>query len=81
MAKSKSAIYYASHPAARKAKQAYDAKLNARPSQVNKREESNLKRAQAKRKGQNITGKDWDHHSRRFVSIKFNRGRKGEGGR
>lgn len=80
-ARSRSAKYYASHPVARKKKQAYDRKLNDRPAQVNKREESNKKRYQAKRRGQNIRGKDWDHATGRFVSVATNRGRLGEGGR
>lgn len=79
--KSKSARYYASHPEARRKKQAYDRKLNARPSQVKKRVESNEKRRIAKRNGQDIRGKDWDHAVKRFVLSKTNRGRLGEGGR
>jgi hypothetical protein len=78
---SRSAIYYRNNPAAAKRKQAYDKKLNSRPSQVNKREESNLKRAQAKRRGTNINGKDYDHAVRRFVKSSTNRGRANEGGR
>lgn len=67
--------------ASRKKKKAYDKKLNSRPEQIKKRVESNRKRAQAKKKGQNIKGKDYDHSVNRFVKIKTNRGRKGEGGR
>lgn len=81
MAKSRSARYYASHPEAREKKARYDTRLNDRPAQVNKREESNKKRYQAKKRGQNIKGKDYDHAVNRFVSVKTNRGRKGEGGR
>lgn len=81
MAKSRSAKFYASHPASRAKKQRYDARLNDRPEQVNKREESNKKRYNAKKNGQNIRGKDYDHATNRFVSIKTNRGRAGEGGR
>ena len=29
--------------------------------------------------GQNITGKDYDHKTKRFVSIKANRGNRGKG--
>lgn len=79
--KSKSARFYAANPESRRKKQAYDAKLNRRPAQVKKRVESNQKRRDARKRGQNITGKDWDHKVRRFVSIKTNRGRRGEGGR
>lgn len=80
-AKSASAKYYASHPEARKKKAAYDTKLNQRPEQVKKRTESNKKVAEAKKKGQNIQGKDYDHAVNRFVKSSTNRGRAGEGGR
>lgn len=78
---SKSAEYYRKNPEARKKKQAYDATLNKRPAQVKKRVESNAKRREAKKKGQNIKNKDYDHSTNRFVSVKTNRGRRGEGGR
>jgi hypothetical protein len=81
MSLSASALYYRLHPESRKKKQAYDTKLNARPQQIKKRSESNAKRREAKAKGQDIKGKDYDHAVNRFVSVKRNRGRKGEGGR
>lgn len=81
MSKSKSAKYYATHPEARKKKQAYDAKLNSKPARVKKRVESNAKQREAKAKGINTRGKDWDHKTRKFISVKANRGRKGEGNR
>lgn len=43
-AKSKSAKFYASNPAARKKKAAYDKKFNAKPSQRKKRSELNKER-------------------------------------
>jgi hypothetical protein len=79
--KSKSARYYSNNPAARKVKASTDKKINARPEQVKKRVESNAKRREAKAKGQNIKGRDYDHAVNRFVPIKKNRGRKGEGNR
>jgi hypothetical protein len=81
MAKSKSAKYYNENPESRKKKQAYDKKLNAKPSQIKKRAESNAKRREAKAAGKDINGKDFDHAVGRFVSVKTNRGRVGEGGR
>jgi hypothetical protein len=78
---SKTAKFYRNNPDSRKKKQAYDKKLNSRPEQIKKRVESNAKRREAKAAGKNISGKDWDHHSRRFTSIKANRGRRGEGNR
>jgi len=81
MSLSKSAAYYRSHPEARKVKAATDKKINQRPAQVKKRVESNAKVREAKAKGISTKGKDYDHHSNRFISVKANRGRKGEGGR
>jgi hypothetical protein len=79
--KSKSAKYYSKNPAARKKKAATDKKINARPAQKKKRAESNAKRREATKKGSNIKGKDYDHATNSFTSVKANRGRKGEGGR
>lgn len=81
MAKSRTAQYYAENPEARKKKAAYDKALNRRPKQIKKRSEANQKRAEAKKKGMNIKGKDYDHAVNKFVSVKTNRGRLGEGGR
>lgn len=78
---SKSAKYYRSNPAARRKKASTDKKINARPSQVKKRVESNQARRKAKASGKNVTGKDYDHAVKRFVKSSVNRGRKGEGGR
>lgn len=78
---SKSAKYYQENPEARKKKLAVDKKINARPAQIKKRTESNAKRAEAKKKGQNIKGKDYDHAVDKFVKSSVNRGRVGEGGR
>lgn len=75
-AKSKSAKYYASHPEARRKKSAYDKKLNARPSQVTKREQSNKMRYRAKRRGLNVSGKDYDHGSGKFIPSSVNRGKR-----
>jgi hypothetical protein len=79
--KNKSAKYYAANPESRKKKQAYDAKLNRRPEQVKKRVESNAARRSAKAAGKNVKGKDYDHAVKRFVPVKTNRGRRGEGNR
>ena len=78
---SKSALYYQNNPEARKKKAETDKKVNQRPEQVKKRVESNGKRAEAKKAGKNIKGKDYDHAVNRFVAFFKNRGRKGEGGR
>ena len=81
MSLSKSALFYRSHPEARRRKAKRDAEINRRPSQVKKRVESNAKRRQAKAKGQDVRGKDYDHAVNKFVSVKTTRGRRGEGNR
>ena len=73
--------YYRKNKAAREKKAATDKKINARPAQKKKRAESNAKRAEAKKKGRNVKGLDYDHATNRFVKSSTNRGRKGEGGR
>ncbi len=78
---SDSAKYYRDNPKARKKKAKTDKKINERPAQVKKRTESNKARARAKKQGKNIEGKDYDHATGRFETVKKNRGRKGEGGR
>lgn len=75
-AKSKSAIYYRENPEARAKKKEYDTKLNAKKEQVKKRVESNAKRAEAKKKGQNIKGLDYNHGTNSFVKSSVNRGAK-----
>lgn len=64
-----------------KKKREYDTKLSQRPDQKKKRAECNKKRSEAKAKGKNINGKDYDHATNRFVKTSTNRGRKGEGAR
>ena len=77
----KSTEYYKKNPKARAKKAKTDKKINARPAQKKKRAESNKKRAQAKKAGKNIKGKDYDHAVKKFVKSATNRGRAGEGGR
>jgi hypothetical protein len=77
----RSTEYYRSHPEARKVKAKKDKEINKRPEQVKKRVESNRKRREAKGRGQDVRGKDYDHSVNRFVSVKTNRGRLGEGNR
>ena len=67
--------YYRKNPDARKRKAQTDKKINSRPEQVKKRVESNRKRREARKKGQNIEGKDYDHAVNRFVKSSTNRGR------
>jgi len=81
MALSKSAKYYRDNKEAREKKKEYDTKLNQRPEQRAKRSELVKINREADKKGVNRKGKDYDHAVGRYVSVKTNRGRKGEGGR
>lgn len=78
---SDSAKYYRDNPEARMKKAETDKEINSRPEQKQKRRESGRKRYSAKKKGMSIGNKDYDHSSNRFVSVKSNRGRRGEGNR
>lgn len=73
---SKSAKFYRDNPKARKKKAKTDTKINARSAQKKKRRESGRARTAAKKRGQNIRGKDYDHKQGRFISSKDNRGQK-----
>jgi len=44
-----------------------------------KKAENQRKRRAAKKNGQNIKGKDYDHKDKKFESIKANRGNDGKG--
>lgn len=52
---------------------------NSRDREI-KRAESQKKRRAAKKSGQNIEGKDYDHNTGRFVSSSYNRGGTQKGG-
>lgn len=81
MALSRSALFYRKNREAAKRKSKKDAELNKSRERTKKRVESNRKRREAKKAGKDIKDKDWDHKTKRFISVKANRGRKGEGGR
>ena len=44
-----------------------------------KKAENQRKRRAAKKAGKNIKGKDYDHKTKKFISIKSNRGNRGRG--
>ena len=44
-----------------------------------KKAENQRKRRAAKKAGKNISGKDYDHNRKKFVSVKVNRGNGGKG--
>jgi hypothetical protein len=44
-----------------------------------KKAENQRKRRAAKKRGKNLKGKDYDHKTRKFTSVKANRGNRGKG--
>ena len=44
-----------------------------------KKAENQRKRRAAKKAGRNIEGKDFDHKTRKYISVKANRGNRGRG--
>ena len=66
-------------PTARRAKAARDLAYAKTPRRTKMRAENQRKRRAAKAAGKNIEGKDYDHNSKRFVSVKTNRGGHGQG--
>lgn len=66
-------------PAAKRAKAARDLAYAKTRRRTKMRAENQRKRRAAKKAGKNIDGKDYDHNSRRFVSVRTNRGGHGRG--
>ena len=66
-------------PTARRAKAARDLAYAKTRRRTKMRAENQRKRRAAKKAGKNIKGKDYDHNSKRFVSVKTNRGGHGRG--
>ena len=66
-------------PAAKRAKAARDLAYAKTRRRTRMRAENQRKRRAAKKAGKNIDGKDYDHNSRRFVSVRTNRGGHGMG--
>ena len=66
-------------PTARRAKAARDLAYAKTRRRTKMRAENQRKRRAAKAAGKNIEGKDYDHNSNRFVSVKTNRGGHGMG--
>ena len=60
-------------------KAARDKKAAMTPDRRRKKAENQRKRRKAIKEGKNIKGKDYDHKTRRFTSIKNNRGNRGKG--
>ncbi len=66
-------------PTARRQKALRDKKAAMTPERRRKKAENQRKRRAAKKAGKDIKGKDYDHKSKRFKSIKANRGNDGKG--
>ena len=65
--------------AAAKRKAARDKKAAMTPDRKAKKAENQRERRKAKNQGKDIRGKDYDHKTKRFTSIKNNRGNRGKG--
>lgn len=66
-------------PKAAAAKKKRDLAYAKSPRRTRMRAENQRKRRKAKKNGQNIEGKDYDHNKKKFVSVKTNRGGHGKG--
>lgn len=66
-------------PRAAKRKAERDLKTAKSPRRTKMKAENQRKRRKALKNGQSIAGKDYDHNTKRFVSVKSNRGGFGKG--
>jgi len=66
-------------PLAKKRKAARDKKYAMTADRKKKKAENQRLRKKAKKRGVKLKGKDYDHKTRRFVSVKNNRGSFGRG--
>lgn len=66
-------------PQAKKDKAKRDLKAAKTIDRKAKKAENQRKRRKAKNQGKDIRGKDYDHKTKRFTSIKNNRGNRGKG--
>jgi|TARA_R110002051_G_scaffold109497_3_gene182168 hypothetical protein len=64
---------------AKAAKKVRDKKYAMTTGRKQKKAENQRKRRAAKKAGRNITGKDYDHKTKRFTTVKANRGNRGKG--
>jgi hypothetical protein len=64
---------------AKAAKKARDKKTAMTPRRRKMKAENQRKRKAAKKRGINLKGKDYDHKTGRFTSVKANRGNRGQG--
>ena len=66
-------------PKAAAAKKKRDLAFAKTFSRKRKKAENQRKRRAAKKAGRNIEGKDFDHKTKKFISVKANRGNRGHG--
>ena len=66
-------------PKAAEAKKKRDLAFAKTFARKRKKAENQRKRRAAKKAGRNIEGKDFDHKTRKFISVKANRGNRGRG--
>jgi len=66
-------------PKARKRKEETDLEIAKSPRRMKMKAENRKKRIEAKKNGEDIRGKDYDHKDRKFKSVKRNRGNDGKG--
>lgn len=66
-------------PTARRAKAARDKKYAMTPRRRRMKAENQRLRRAAEKRGVNLQGKDYDHKTESFTSVKSNRGNRGEG--
>ena len=66
-------------PAAARRKKVRDLKRANRADRKAKRAENQRLRRAAKKRGRNLKGLDYDHKTKRFTSVKANRGNRGRG--
>ena len=64
---------------AKAAKARRDKKYAMTADRKKKKAENQRKRRAAKKRGKNLKGKDYDHKTRKFTSVKANRGNRGKG--
>jgi hypothetical protein len=66
-------------PTAKRMKAIRDKQVAMTADRKNKKAENQRKRRAAKKAGKNLRGKDYDHKTKKFTSIKSNRGNRGRG--
>ena len=66
-------------PTAKRMKAVRDKRAAMTADRKNKKAENQRKRRAAKKAGKSLRGKDYDHKTKKFTSVKANRGNRGKG--